>query len=302
MSPFTPSDERGRLLLVDGHAYAYRAFYAIRSLTSPTGEPTNAIYGFIKMLAKMREAVEPTHLAVIWDGGLAAERKKLLPEYKAQRPSMPEDLDKQISGIQTYLDAANVPSFCQDGVEADDLIATVARMAAQEKYRVIIASSEKDFMQLVSPQIGLLNPNDKTETIWTAEQVHTKTGVSPGQIIDWLSLIGDSVDNIPGVPGVGTKTATEFLQTFGTIDELFRRLPEVKTERLRRNLEASRDLLARNRQLIALNGNLATSIEPEQLRLGNPVAEQLRSLYQSWGFKRLSEELPSNELSQSVLW
>ena len=126
MSPFTPSDERGRLLLVDGHAYAYRAFYAIRSLTSPTGEPTNAIYGFIKMLAKMREAVEPTHLAVIWDGGLAAERKKLLPEYKAQRPSMPEDLDKQISGIQTYLDSANVPSFCQDGVEADDLIATVA--------------------------------------------------------------------------------------------------------------------------------------------------------------------------------
>ena len=157
-----------RFLIVDGHSYAYRAFYAIRQLSSPSGAPTNAIYGFIKMLAKMRASHQPTHWAVVWDGGLAAERVTSLPEYKAQRPPMPDDLEQQIEQIQSYLDAASVPSICHDGVEADDLIATLTRQAVADGAWVIIASSDKDFMQLVSPLVGLLNPNDKSEAIWTA--------------------------------------------------------------------------------------------------------------------------------------
>ena len=191
------------LLIVDGHAYAYRAFYAIRNLSSPTGQPTNAIYGFIKMLAKMRATVKPTHVIVVWDGGLSAERRAALPEYKAQRPEMPADLAGQLDEIGRFLAAAKIASFCGDGIEADDYIACVTRAARQANLEVVIASSDKDFMQLVAPGVGLLNPNDKSATIWAAEQVRAKTGVAPEQIVDWLSLLGDSVDNIPGVPGVG---------------------------------------------------------------------------------------------------
>ena len=151
-----------RLLIVDGHAYAYRAFHAIRGLRSPSGRPTNAIYGFVKMLAKMRAAIEPTHLIVVWDGGLSAERIAALPEYKAQRPEMPDDLKPQLDEIVGYLKAAGVASFCRDGVEADDYIACLARRAAEAGMAVVIASSDKDFMQLVSARIGLLNPNDKS--------------------------------------------------------------------------------------------------------------------------------------------
>ena len=139
-----------RLLIVDGHAYAYRAFYAIRGMSSPTGEATNAVYGFVKMLGKMRELLKPTHLIVVWDGGLSAERMAALPGYKAQRPEMPQDLAKQLDEIVGYLGAANIASYCADGVEADDYIACVARRAEQAGMDVVIASADKDFMQLVT--------------------------------------------------------------------------------------------------------------------------------------------------------
>src|SRR5690242_7021315 len=133
-----------RLLIVDGHAYAYRAFHAIRELRSPAGQPTNAIYGFVKMLAKMRTTVEPTHLIVVWDGGLNAERLAALPEYKAQRPEMPGDLRPQLDEITGYLKSSGIASFCRDGVEADDYIACLARRAAAAGMTVVIASSDKD--------------------------------------------------------------------------------------------------------------------------------------------------------------
>ena len=203
-----------RLLIIDGHAYAYRAFHAIRELRSPAGQPTNAIYGFVKMLEKMRAAVEPTHLMVVWDGGLSGERLAALPDYKAHRPEMPADLRPQLDWIVDYLAAAGIASYRADGVEADDYIATLARSAAAG-WNVVIASDDKDFMQLVSARIGLLNPNDKTGMIWGRTQVLAKSGVEPEQVADWLALMGDAVDNIPGVPGVGPKTAAELLKQFG---------------------------------------------------------------------------------------
>ena len=166
-----------RLLIIDGHAYAYRAFHAIRGLRSPSGQPTNAIFGFVKMLEKMRAAIGPTHLIVVWDGGLSAERMTALPEYKAQRPPMPDDLKPQLDEMAGYLKAAGVASYCGEGVEADDYIACLARRAAAAGWHVVIASSDKDFMQLVSPQIGLWNPNDQAPAIWSREQVLAKTGV-----------------------------------------------------------------------------------------------------------------------------
>ena len=276
-----------RLLIVDGHAYAYRAFHAIRSLRSPDGRPTNAIYGFVKMLAKMRTVLEPTHLIVVWDGGLSAERLAALPEYKAQRPDMPDDLKPQFDELTDYLKAAGVVSFCRDGVEADDYIACLARRAADAGLAVVIASSDKDFMQLVSNRIGLLNANDKTETVWTDEQVRAKTGVDPSQIVDWLSLTGDSVDNIPGVPGVGPKTAAELLNQFGSVGALYERLDEVRSEKLRANLRAAEPIVRRNRDLVRLREDLPGEFSPDELAEKPADAGRLRELYRRWGFKSL---------------
>ena len=276
-----------RLLIVDGHAYAYRAFHAIRGLRSPSGAPTNAIYGFVKMLAKMRAAIQPTHLMVVWDGGLSAERTAALPEYKAHRPEMPDDLKPQFDEIVSYLNAAGVASFCRDGVEADDYIACLARRAADAGMAAVIASSDKDFMQLVSARVGLLNPNDKSETVWTDEQVCAKAGVEPLQIVDWLSLMGDSVDNIPGVPGIGPKTAAGLLNQFGSVAELFRRLDEVKSERVRGALRGSADAVRRNRELVRLRDDLPCDFSPAELAERPADAGRLRELFARWGFKAM---------------
>ena len=288
-----------RLLLVDGHAYAYRAFHAIRELRSPAGHPTNAIYGFVKMLEKMRAAVAPTHWLVVWDGGLSAERLAVLPEYKAQRPDMPAALRSQLDEIVSYLAAAGIAGYRADGIEADDYIATLARRAAAD-WDVVIASADKDFMQLVSARIGLLNPNDKTGVIWGREQVLAKTGVVPEQVADWLALMGDAVDNIPGVPGVGPKTAAELLKQFGSVADLLARLAEVKSERLRAALQASAAVLARNQQLVRLPA-VPCEFVPDRLavRTGDPVA--LRRLFAGWGFKGLLAALDAPGEKQAEL-
>ena len=290
-----------RLLIIDGHAYAYRAFYAIRELNSPSGQPTNAIYGFVKMLTKMRAIVEPTHLIVVWDGGLSARRVAALPEYKSQRPEMPDDLSSQLDEIVSYLKSANVASFCREGVEADDYIACLARRAADAGMTVVIASSDKDFMQLVSPRIGLLNPNDKSEAIWADEQVRAKTGVEPSQIVDWLALMGDSVDNIPGVPGVGPKTAADLLKQFGSVAELYERLDEVKSEKLRAALRAAADAVRRNLELIRLHDDLPCEFSPENLA-GKPAdAGRLRELFRRWGFKGMLAALEQSAQGQQAV-
>jgi DNA polymerase-1 len=289
-----------KLLLVDGHAFAYRAFFAIRSLSSATGAPTNALYGFVKMLAKMRAALEPSHLAVVWDGGLAAERLAALPDYKAQRPSMPDDLRRQMDDLAAVVTALGGTSLCHEGVEADDWIATLARQAGE--CPVVIASSDKDFMQLVSPRVGLLNPNDKSEIIWTAEQVRAKSGVEPAQIVDWLALIGDAVDNIPGVPGVGPKTATDLLRQFGAVEALLARLPEVKSDRVRANLLAAAEILRRNRELIRLRDDLPLETPFGELRVRPADTARLREFYARWGFKSLLLELGPAAVAQGSLF
>ena len=288
-----------RLLIVDGHAYAYRAFHAIRELRSPEGKPTNAIYGFVKMLEKMRAVVMPTHLIVVWDGGLSAERLAALPEYKAQRPEMPADLRPQLDGIVSFLAAAGIASYRADGVEADDYIATLARLAGVD-WNVVIASSDKDFMQLVSPQIGLLNPNDKTGTIWGRAQVLAKTGVEPEQVADWLALMGDAVDNVPGVPGVGPKTAAELLKQFGSVENLLARLAEVKSGKLRVALRAAAGDVVRNQKLVRLPA-VPCEFAPEKMVVQAGDRTALRQLFGAWGFKGMLEALAVSVEKQAEL-
>lgn len=279
-----------RLLIIDGHAYAYRAFHAIRDLRSPSGQPTNAIYGFIKMLDKMRQLLSVTHLMVVWDGGLSGKRTAALPGYKAQRPDMPDALRVQLDELGEYLGAAGLPAYCADGIEADDYIGCLARKAAGSGWNVVIASSDKDFMQLVTDRVGLLNPNDKSGEIWGRKQVVAKAGVEPEQVAEWLALMGDAVDNIPGVPGVGLKTAAGLLQQFGSVGELFSRLSEVKSEKLRAALQGAMADVQRNLDLVRLH-EVECEFVPEKLAVGPVNREKMRELLQRWGFKGMLAEL-----------
>jgi DNA polymerase-1 len=286
-----------RLLIVDGHAYAYRAFHAIRELRSPSGQATNAIYGFVKMLEKMRLALSPTHVMVVWDGGLSSERMAVLPDYKAQRPEMPSELREQLDGIGRYLDAAGIAQYCGDGIEADDYIGCLTARAVAGGWKVVIASADKDFYQLISDQVGMLNPNDKSGAVWTREQVVAKTGVEPGQVRDWLALMGDSVDNITGVPGVGPQTAANLLKQFGSVDGLAERLEEVKSEKLRQTLREKMSVIRRNQELVSL-AVVPCEWIPEHLVVRRMDGDKLLELFRNWGFKGLSAALNATEMRE----
>jgi DNA polymerase I len=300
-SPSHLDPARQFLLIVDGHAYAYRAFHAIARLRAPDGSPTNAIFGFVKALGRLMSTLRPAYVAVTWDGGLAEERLAALPAYKAQRPPMPDDLRVQFDPINAWLDASGIAWLYRDGVEADDWIATLTRQALEAGAEVVIASSDKDFMQLASPQVGLLNPADKSQTVWYEPQVREKTGVTPGQIVDYLSLIGDSVDNIPGVPGVGPKTAADLLQRFGSVQALYQRMGEVPSQRLRENLQKAESDVRRNQALIRLRDDLPLEQPLGHFRPRPANPSRQRELALQWGFRSLAASLEGSSPAQGEL-
>jgi DNA polymerase I len=280
-----------RLLLVDGHAYAYRSFHAIRSLNAPDGSPTNALFGFIKALQKLIACTTPTHVLVVWDGGLDSARMVDLPDYKANRAPTPDALDVQLPQLAQWLDAAGWPQLQREGTEADDWIGTYATLAAQAGWSVVIASPDKDFLQLVNDRIGIFNPNDKTEKIWTPADVEAKTGVLPHLIADWLALIGDSVDNIPGVPGVGPKTATDLLKKYGSAEAAIAAAPSIKAEKLRTELMAASETLRRNQRMVRLKCDLPDGPPLEASAPRPRDVATLRDMYRRWGFRGLLSEL-----------
>jgi 5'-3' exonuclease len=285
----------GTLILVDGTALAYRAFFAIRGLSTAAGRPTNAVFGFVRMLRQLREAWRPTHGAVVFDGGLSAERMALLEEYKAQRPRMPEALEQQLATIQEYLRRADVCCLLEPGQEADDLLASLAARAAGEFAEVLIATSDKDFYQLVGEAVHLVPLAGKGERT-TAAAVKQKTGVEPGQIVEWLALAGDASDNIPGVPGVGPKTAAELLGRYGTLEGIRRHVGELRNERLRGSLEASEALLRRNVALARLRTDLPCPDDWQRMALRAPQPARLLPFFEELEFKALARELSQPEL------
>jgi DNA polymerase I len=279
------------VLLYDAYALIYRAFYAIRSLSGPDGQPVNAIYGLAQMLQKMAADHTPSHHAAVFDLGAPTKRLTLLSSYKAQRPPTPPDLDRQLPVIRDMLKAMRVPLVELEGEEADDIIATLATSTARAGQPVLIASNDKDFMQLVGPRIRLLRPDGKESTVVDPDGVRKRYGVSPEQIVDFLSLLGDSVDNIPGAPGVGEKTAAQLLQSYGTLDNLLAHVTEIVKPKLRDSLAASAERLQMNRQLIRLQTDVPLSVGLENLKVQAPDATALAMVYRRCGFKSLLARL-----------
>ncbi|HEY6837547.1 MAG TPA: DNA polymerase I [Geobacteraceae bacterium] len=282
--------DRPTLYLIDGSSYIYRAYYAIRHLSSPKGFPTNALYGFTQMLLKVLKERKPDHVAVVFDVGRETFRTALYPDYKANRSAMPEDLVPQIAPIKEMVRAFNIPALELAGYEADDIIATIARDCEARGMAVVVVTGDKDLMQVVSDNVTLLDTmKDKASGI---PEVAERFGVTPDRVIDILGLAGDTSDNIPGVPGIGEKTAMKLIHEFGSLDTLLERANEVKGktgERLREFSEQAR----LSRRLATVDSRVPLDWSFDAMALGRPDNQELGRLFKEYGFTTLMKELTS---------
>ena len=280
-----------RLLLIDGHAAAYRFFHGIRAMTTSSGTPVQAVFGFVRMMQQFQRHYYPTHQAVAFDGGVPQSRLDLVPEYKAQRKPMPDELRVQLPILQEYLAAAGIPCFCLEAIEADDVIATFARAFPN---RVVIGTSDKDMYQLVSERVSIVPLSGEIVAL-DAEGVRRKTGVAPDQIADWLALTGDAADNIKGVPGVGPKTAAKLLDQFGSLAALFDRLEEIPRDRLRNALQDNQAIVWRNRDMVLLHTVDGLPLV-DTLQTQSASIESLRRFFEKYEFRAFAQALSAPEL------
>lgn len=290
------SDEKSnQVLLIDALGVVYRAYYAIPALSTHAGVPTNALLGFIKTVSQLRHVWNPSHCAIVFDGGTPPARRELLPEYKAQRPPMPHAMREQLPLIENYLACAGLAAVRRDLNEADDILAALSSRAESSGMEALVVTSDKDLMQIVTDHVVLLTPG-KVDQRADPDAVVSRTGVAPAQIVDWLALIGDSSDNIPGVPGVGPKTATRWLAQYGSIDGILENLPELMPEKSRLALAQNPELVRRNVELVRLQVDLPDLPQLEDLRIKTPDYARLLEFYRTYEFHALERELSAPTL------
>jgi DNA polymerase-1 len=276
------------LLLVDGSSYLYRAFHALPPLSNNRGEPTGAVYGVINMLRSLIAEYRPERMAVVFDARGKTFRDDLFEEYKANRPPMPDDLAAQVEPLHALVRALGLPMLQVPGVEADDVIGTLARQAGEQGIPTVISTGDKDMAQLVNDRVTLVNT--MSNTTLDSAGVEAKFGVPPARIIDLLALMGDASDNIPGIPRVGPKTAAKWLTQYGSLDAVIAGAEDIKGkvgESLRENL----DTLALSRELATIRTDVELERGPEDLQPGQPDKAALRELYQRLEFSRWLGEL-----------
>lgn len=278
------------LILVDGSSYLYRAYHAFPPLTNGSGEPTGAMYGVLNMLRSLLLQYRPSHVAVVFDAKGKTFRDELFAEYKSHRPPMPDDLRAQIEPLHQMVKAMGLPLLVVSGVEADDVIGTLAQEAEKAGHAVLISTGDKDMAQLVTPNITLINTMNNA--ILGPQEVCDKYGVPPELIIDFLALMGDSSDNIPGVPGVGEKTAQALLQGLGGLDALFSNLDKISTLTFRgaktmsAKLEQNKDVAYLSYKLATIKTDVELDITCDELKVSPPDDDQLHQLFSRYEFKR----------------
>ena len=282
------------LYLVDGTSQLFRAFYAIRGLSNEKGMATNAVYGFVSMLRKLLKEEAPRFLAVAFDLPGPTFRHDRFADYKANRPPTPDDLDVQVPYAKRACEAFRVPVLELPGYEADDLIATYARLAAEAGFRVVVVASDKDLLQLVDDRVAVLNPSKNLRL--DAAGVADHFGVSPDRVRDVLGLMGDAVDNIPGVPGVGRKTAQTLLKHFDTLPGVFENLAAIPKLKFRnaavvaQSLEEHREAAFLSRQLTGIACDMPLDAQLGDLDRQPPDLAAVEEIYERLGFGRLLRE------------
>ena len=290
------------LILVDGSSYLYRAYHAFPPLTNSAGEPTGAMYGVLNMLKSLLMQYQPSHVAVVFDAKGKTFRDELFENYKSHRPPMPDDLRAQIAPLHEMVKAMGLPLLAVSGVEADDVIGTLALEAEKQGRAVLISTGDKDMAQLVAPGITLINT--MTNTVLGPEEVEQKYGVPPSLIIDFLAMMGDSSDNIPGVPGVGEKTAQALLQGLGGMQSIYDNLDKVAglsfrgAKTMAAKLEQNRDVAFLSYQLATIKTDVELELACEQLTVNEPDVEALQTLFSRYEFKRWLADLQEGKWLQ----
>jgi DNA polymerase-1 len=278
-----------RLFLIDGFSNVFRAFYAIRELSTAKGEPTNAVYGFVQMLRKLLRDENPELVGVAWDVSDVTVRSERYAEYKANRAPMPEALRPQLPWIRRALAAFRIPVLELEGYEADDVLGTLARQAAGRGYEVVLVSADKDLMQLVGPGVSVFHTG--RNRLYDEAAVREEWGVPPPRVADVLALQGDSVDNVPGVPGIGEKGARQLIAEHGTLEALLERAGTVSRKAYREGLENHREQALLSKELVTIHTELPLDLDVEALRHDPPDPAALRALYTELEFFSLLEEL-----------
>ena len=311
--PAEPVGSKGRIYLIDAMSFIFRAYHAMtrqRPMSTKTGIPTSATFVFVNMLRKLRADFNPQYLAAVFDvaaptfrdtqaAAMPALRKydsktqtfvdKAYDGYKANRAAMPDDLAQQVPYIRRALEAYRIPILEAPGFEADDVIGTLAQKAAGEGYSVFVVSSDKDMMQLVSEHICVLNP-PKDNLICDAAKVEEILGVPPERVVDVMALRGDSIDNIPGAPGIGDKGSVDLIQRYGTLENLLEHASEIERKTYRESLENNREAILLSKELVTIDRNVAVEFEPETMRAQEPDADFARALFTELEFTTLVQD------------
>ena len=281
-----------KLFLIDGNSFCYRAFYAIRHLTTSRGRPTNAVYGFITMLNKIIKEEKPAYLAIAFDLPGPTFRHKKFENYKAQRKPMPDQLVEQMSLIKEVVEAYNIPIFEKKGFEADDVLATLAKKGQAEGMTVYIATGDKDMLQLVNSRIKLYSPH-KENLIYDQKMVKQRYGVEPEKIVEIMALAGDPIDNIPGVPGIGEKTAIQLIKEFGTMENVLANIDKIKNPRLYQALKEFSEQARLSKELATVNASISLDIDFAEFKIKEPDSKKLHRLFKELEFKSMLKEVSS---------
>lgn len=278
------------LYLIDATATIHRAYHAIRGLSTSAGLPTNAVFGFTRMLIKLLQDWSPEYIALCFDSKGKTFRHEMYPDYKATRPPMPEDMRVQLSYIREVAEGFRLPVIELPGFEADDLIGTLAARAEKAGFSVVMVTGDKDFIQLVTGTVTIWDPmKDKVTTL---EEVRKTFALEPGQIVDVMGFSGDTSDNVPGVPGIGPKTALSLIQAFGSMFRVYERIDEIASASVRRKLSAHRDQAFLSRSLVTIQTDVPLSVRLEDFKIPPPDTAALAKLFKTLEFRQLQQEYP----------
>jgi DNA polymerase-1 len=282
-----------KLYLIDGNSYVYRAFFAIRGLTDLKGRPTNALFGFTNMLMKIIRDKQPDGIVVAFDAGRKTKRHDIYPEYKANRDAMPDELVSQIPLVKDMVRAMNIRQFEAEGYEADDLLAALAVRAEKDGAEVFVVSSDKDMLQMVTEKVKIYDP--MKDKVMGPKEVEERFSVPPERVTEYMALVGDSSDNVPGVKGVGDKTAKGLLQEYKSLEELVDKAGSIKKPRLKKLITEGADNIWLSKKLVELDYDAPVDAETEELRTEEPDWAELKKMFLEFGFSSLLKLLPDEE-------
>ncbi len=281
-------NEEKTIYLVDGSSYLHRAYHAVAPLSTSTGFPTNAVMGFTRMLLKLLAEKSPRYLAVVFDAKGPTFRHEMFEDYKSNRPPMADDMAVQIPKVKEILEALNIKILEKEGYEADDLMGTLAKTAESKGYNVVLVTGDKDFRQLLSPRVQMWDT--MRDKVTTHEDLKKEYGLDPSQFVDVMGLAGDSGDNIPGVNGVGEKTAIKLIKQFGSLEGVLEHLDKVKGKKLKENLSRCKDSAILSKELVRIDCHVPLEIDLEDLELGDPDREKLSQIFRDLEFKELWDQ------------